>query len=218
MIEIYLFVHPLCTESLAAEKVVLDFVEQADLNIQFKFIPLLNLQSFQSFVDQHPNVCPSFKKRNKLFEAAFSSALDFKAMQLQGKKKGREFLLKLQETLLDDGDCYSKDMVEQTILTINGNLDLFYEDRQTFAVRDSFKQDQEIAKEMGVTKASTLVFFNYTYNQDFGISVHDELSVDLLFELLSFTPERVNEFDIHAQTVSIETKDNEERPFRLVPK
>lgn len=201
MIEIYLFVHPLCSDSLISEKTVFDFVENYGSNIQFKFLPLLNLQSFQNFITTHPDVCPNLDTRNALFNAVYSSALDYKAMQLQGKKKGHAFLMALQNEILAASPdkrthhIYTPELVEKVIRQVNGNLALFKEDRQSDAVKKAFAIDQDIAKEMGITDTGSLVFFNYNYDQEFGISVTENITTDILLELLMITPNEFHQLD-----------------------
>lgn len=192
MIEIYLFVHPMCSESLKAEKTVLNFAEKIGKNIQIKFLPLLNLQTFQTYIEENPDICPTLTQRNDLFNAAYSSTLDYKAMQLQGKKKGRAFLIEIQQAMLNSESSYNQQLVEDTIRNIKGNVTLFKEDRQSAGVKKAFQTDQTIAKEMGITQPGSLVFFNYNFDQDFGISVTEPISEELLRELLTITPDNIS--------------------------
>lgn len=184
MIEVYLFIHPLCPECLASEKRILQMVKNEQRKIQFKFLPLLNLQTFQRYLSTTCNHNCNLKDRNKLFEDSYSAALDYKAMQLQGKKKGQQFVMALQEAARQN-ISYSQELVKQTVLDLHGDWEMFVSDRQSANVKESFETDQVIAKEMSVSYASSMVFFNYTCDQDYGILIEEHPSDETLAELLA---------------------------------
>ncbi|MDF0479253.1 DsbA family protein [Vagococcus sp. PNs007] len=184
MIEVYLFVHPLCPECLASEKRILQMVKNEQRKIQFKFLPLLNLQTFQRYLSTTCNHDCNLNDRNKLFEDSYSAALDYKAMQLQGKKKGQQFLMALQEAVQHNKN-YSEELVKQTVIDLHGDWEMFTTDRQSENVKESFETDQIIAKEMSVSFASSMVYFNYTCDQDYGILVEEHPTDDILADLLA---------------------------------
>lgn len=183
MIEIYLFIHPLCSESLESEKRILQMIQTEHKKVQFKFLPLLNLQSFQQFLHDHHLESISISERNHLFENSYSAALDYKAMQLQGKKKGRAFLLTLQEHICVHEGAYTTALVNQIVTQIGGDLAMFQADRSSKIVQDSFIADQETAKEMSVCKNTSAVVFNYACERDFGVLIEEQPSSEILREL-----------------------------------
>ncbi|MGO2101392.1 DsbA family protein [Vagococcus salmoninarum] len=187
MIEIYLFIHPLCPDSLASEKRILQIIQQEQKKVQFKFLPLLNLQSFQQFIEEHRLQSLSIAERNHLFEISYSAALDYKTMQFQGKKKGRAFLLALQEKIVVEGIHYSKALVNQIISEIGGDLGMFHADRVSPLVIDAFKADQSTAKEMNVLSNASAVIFNYACDRDFGVLIDEQPTEELLHELFKTT-------------------------------
>lgn len=199
MIEIYLFIHPLCPDSLSSEKRLLQMIQNAPKKVQFKILPLLNLHTFQQFLMKQNTKFLNLYERNQLFDAAYSAALDYKAIQLQGKKKGRLFLLNLQDKVCNEQIPYSKQLVADIIESINGDLDMFESDRQSDVIKQSFETDQAIAKEMSVSKTDSAVFFNYTKNQDYGVLVEDGLTTELLNELLQINDEEPSELTIYKQ-------------------
>lgn len=200
MIEIYLFIHPLCSESLASEKRILQMVQTEHKKVQFKFLPLLNLQSFQQFLQIHHLETIGIQERNRLFEASYSAALDYKAMQLQGKKKGRAFLLALQEQICLQDASYSDLLVNEIVTKIGGDLAMFRADRLSSIVRDSFKSDQETAKEMKVCKNTSAVVFNYACDRDFGVLVEEQPTSEILHEL--FKTNEKSCFDTYSEDAS----------------
>lgn len=193
MIEIYLFIHPLCSESLASEKRLLQIIQTEHKKVQFKFLPLLNLHSFQQFLHDHRLETLSIQERNRLFEASYSAALDYKAVQLQGKKKGRAFLLALQEKICLQHLAYTDQLVDDIVTQINGDLKMFRSDRLSSIVRDSFISDQETAKEMNVCKNTSAVVFNYACDRDFGVLIEDPPTSDILRELFKTNEQSCND-------------------------
>lgn len=183
MIEIYLFIHPLCSDSLASEKRILQMIQTEHKKVQFKFLPLLNLQSFQQYLHAHHLETIDIHERNRLFEDSYSAALDYKAMQLQGKKKGRAFLLALQESICIQQVGYTNLLVDDIVTNIGGDLAMFRADRSSTIVRDSFMSDQETAKEMKVCKNTSAVVFNYACDRDFGVLIEEEPTSEILHEL-----------------------------------
>lgn len=76
----------------------------------------------------------------------YSAALDCKAAQFQGKKKGRRFLIKLQEAVGCNDIPYSQELAESIFEEIGGDLNMFKEDRQSDFVKEVFFSDQKIAR------------------------------------------------------------------------
>ncbi|WP_314061708.1 DsbA family protein [uncultured Vagococcus sp.] len=214
MIEIYLFIHPLCSESLASEKRILQMIQTEHKKVQFKFLPLLNLQSFQQYLQDHHLEAIGIHERNRLFEASYSAALDYKAMQLQGKKKGRAFLLKLQEKICIQNASYSDSLVDGIVTKIGGDLSMFRADRSSAIVHDSFISDQETAKEMKVCKNTSAVVFNYACDRDFGVLIEEEPTSEILHEL--FKTNEKTCFDTYVETGQIKPPKLNDYCLRLI--
>lgn len=87
MIEIYLFVNPLGGICLNIEKDILKLVETENKKIQFRFIPLVNMKTINHLIKLFDIPAHDIEQRNQLFEDIYSAALDYKAAQLQGKRK-----------------------------------------------------------------------------------------------------------------------------------
>ena len=95
MIEIYLFVNPLGKYCFEMEQQLLQFIEEeygtpSKEKMQFRFLPLVNLQTIGDVMQQKGISQNNLEERNHLFSMTYSAALDCKAAQFQGKKKGRQ--------------------------------------------------------------------------------------------------------------------------------
>lgn len=181
MIEIYLFVNPLGNICLNVEKEILKFVETQNKKIQFRFIPFLNMKTIDRLM-KTSNI-NDIDVRNKLCENIYSAALDYKAAQLQGKKKGRHLLLSLQEAISVDNLPYSSELSEKFLLESGGDLEMFRSDRQSEFVKESFQTDQQIAREMGIAAHPSAVVYNYASERDFGVLVENCYSANEIKQL-----------------------------------
>ena len=181
MIEIYLFVNPLGSICLNVEKQILKFVETQNKKIQFRFIPFVNMKTIDRLMKTSDT--NNIKERNSLFENSYSAALDYKAAQLQGKKKGRYLLLGLQNAISIENVPYSSKLSEKFLIEAGGDLDMFRTDRQSDFVKESFQTDQQIAREMGIVSHPSAVVYNYDSERDFGVLIENCCSVDDIKQL-----------------------------------
>lgn len=184
MVEIYLFINPLEKYCLRAEKEILEFVAEEPKKIAFRFIPFLNLSTVNRFLEQNHWPTDDIHLRNSLFKQMYQAALDYKALQLQGKKKGRAYLLAIQEAVsLERQTVYNEALVRKVIQSLDADTTMFYEDRKSTLVKESFLEDQQIASEMGIKRHPSVVVFNYDCNRDFGVLLEDYSSKEMLHAL-----------------------------------
>lgn len=142
--------------------------------------------------------------RNDLFSVNYSAVLDYKAAQLQGKKKGRDFLLNLQERILVEKQPYSEKLVLESLNTAEANIEIFDSDRPSEQVKNIFLREQRLALEMGVSERPAIVTFNYGKDEDFGVLVvsPSSRSVEKLFNNL----DNLNQY-LHQMTSDMFYKD-----------
>ena len=192
MIEVYMFMNPIGTECYQAERQILKLVEEIGVKkIQFRFVPFLNMRVVDSYMHRRKLPRHDLKMRNEVFQTLYSASLDYKAIQLQGKKKGRAFLLKLQERVGFQHEHYSASLVDRLLTEIGADMDEFQQDRPTNFVKEAFTTDQQVAHDMGVVNNPSCVIYNYNCERDFGVLVEGDLCKELsaLEELCQTTQE-----------------------------
>lgn len=194
MIEIYLFVNPLGKICLDIERDILKFAQAESKKIQLRLIPLVNMKTIKNLLKVHAITSADITGRNELFENTYSAALDFKAAQLQGKKKGRHILLNLQQMIAEENIPYSTALAEKLIVEAGGDLEMFQADRHSSFVQDSFQIDQQIAREMGVSKHPSAVIYNYACDRDFGVLIEESLTIEHIKRLCETTEENYIHF------------------------
>lgn len=196
VIEIYLFVNPLGPVCLQAEMRLLEFFGETDKKIQFRVLPLVNMNTIADIMERRGIAKNAIDVRNRLFEDTYAAALDCKAAQLQGKKRGREFLMRLQEIVGCDKVPYSKKLAEEVLVEIGGDLAMFREDRDSALVKELFQTDQKIAHEMGINRHPSAVVYNYACERDYGVLLEGTKAMMDIPELCRTTDENYHIFHI----------------------
>ena len=171
MIEIYLFVNPIGKKCLSIERRIIDLINEYDMKIQLRLIPIMNLKTVSEFMQRIGASEKDIQLRTELSQEIHSAALDVKAAHLQGKKRGRDFLVELQKTVGEQKQPYSKKLAIQLFTKVGGDLEMFLEDRHSDFVQESFLTDQQIAHEMAITSHPSAVIYNYGGDCDSGIRI-----------------------------------------------
>lgn len=171
MIEIYLFVNPIGQKCLSIERRIIDLIKEYDMKIQLRLVPIMNLKTVSEFMQRIGASEKDIELRTELSQEIHSAALDVKAAHLQGKKRGRDFLVELQETVGEQKQPYSKKLAIQLFTKVGGDLKMFLEDRQSAFVQEAFLTDQQIAHEMEITSHPSAVIYNYGSDCDAGIRI-----------------------------------------------
>lgn len=170
MIEIYLFVNPLGVECFQAERQILRLVEaESQKKIQFRFVPFVNMHVVDRFMKIYNLPKGDLALRNEIFQTFYNAALDYKTLQLQGKKKGRSFLLQLQKLCGIEKLAYEPKLVDQLVTAAGGDLEEFHHDRSSLLVKEAFLTDQQIAHDMSIVQTPSVVVYNYASGRDFGV-------------------------------------------------
>ena len=177
MIEIYLFVNPLGSVCLETETNLLDFMTSSQKKIQFRIMPLVNMQTIHDTMKRRGLSLTDIDARNRLFADTYSAALDIKTIQLQGKKLARNFMMRLQQAVGCEAQPYNQTLVEELVTEVGGDLAMFKEDRPTSFVKEMFQVDQDIAREMNITMHPSAVVYNYACERDYGVSLEGPLAI-----------------------------------------
>ena len=114
-----------------------------------RFIPLLNMKTINEFLSRQHIPINDIKRRNRIFEDLYSAALDYKAAQLQGRKRPT-IVDWLTKAVAEDGLAYSPELSEELLLAAGGDIDMYRKDRQSDFVKESFQTDQKLLEKWGL--------------------------------------------------------------------
>lgn len=172
VLELYLFVNPLGTRCMRCENDVLKLENEIDDHIAYQFVPLLNMQTIDNTLESHRLNAHDLQTRNNVSDTIFQIIMDYKAALFQGRKRGRSFLLSLQQQLVNQNSNYTQNLGAQVAEKVHLDLEMFNEDRRSSLALKSFHDDQKMANEMGIEAPSSAVVFD-TRNDDDGILIND---------------------------------------------
>lgn len=166
MLEIHLFVNPLGSRCYRCENDVLRVDQELNTKVRYRFIPLFNMRTIQQTMQlYHLNPC-STSDRQKVVNVLNHLIMDYMAASFQGRKRGRQFLLLMQDELICHQQDYSLALAKKVAQQAHLDLEMFLEDRQSDLAKRAHRQDQKIAAELGVTDTATAVVFDSDNDQD----------------------------------------------------
>lgn len=181
VLEIYLFVNPLGDHCLEAERSVLKVANEEQATVHYQFLPLLNLHTVENVMQHYCPAQHNLTTRNSIFQTIYTAALDYKAALFQGKRRGQEFLMALQEALNSQHERYTDELIQQLVMETGLDMEMFHEDRQSKLAVESFENDQRVASEMKIQKHPSAVIYDYSDpTQDYGILLEDYHSYEVL--------------------------------------
>lgn len=156
-IELFLFVNPLGSECYETGKTIMHFSKEREENIRIRFVPLLNFYTFGEHMKKQKLKGTSLQIRNQLYKQSYHASLAFQAASMQGKKKGRQFLLGLQRVIIECKRDFSKATLFDVAEQVKLDLDMFEEDLESDLIKNTFSKDQKLAQEMAITRAPSCV-------------------------------------------------------------
>jgi predicted DsbA family dithiol-disulfide isomerase len=177
IIEVFLFVNPLGPTCFETEKMIESFSNERNEKVKVRFIPLLNFNTIGNIVKESDN--PTLAHRNKLYSESFYASLAFQAASMQGKKKGRNFLMALQNKVINEGKEVTKELFTQIAELINLDTEMFEEDIQSDFSKIAFKKDQALAHKMNIQHAPSCVLYSGK-NDDYGYKVDTAFTKKIL--------------------------------------
>lgn len=207
-LEIYIFVDPLCPECWALEPLM------KKLQIEYgKYFSLRHILSGRLATlnmgrkKRYDSIAELWEKTasrtgmscdgNLWFENPVSSpylaSIAVKSAELQGRKKGIQFLRKLQEVLfLEKQNVSNFDVLKSCARNVGLDIEEFITDIHSETAAKAFQCDLKITAEMDVQEIPTLVFFNSNVEEE-GIKITGyypyEVYVQILEEMLAVKPE-----------------------------
>ncbi len=207
-LEIYMFVDPLCPECWALEPLI------KKLQIEYgKYFSIRHILSGRLATlnmgrkKKYDSIAELWEKTasrtgmscdgNLWFENPVSSpylaSIAVKSAELQGRRKGIQFLRKLQEVLfLEKQNVSNFDVLKSCARSIGLDIEEFITDIHSETAAKAFQCDLKITAEMDVQEIPTLVFFNSNV-EDEGIKITGyypyEVYVQILEEMLAVKPE-----------------------------
>lgn len=184
MLDMYLFINPLGSTCYHTEQNILKLGDSLNEKINFNFVSLMNFKTINDVMCRMNIPLNNVDIRNRLSENIYHSSIDFKAASFQGKKKGRNFLLNVQQLVVNDQKDYNFETIKLAAQKSGLDWDIFEQDRHSKLAIEAFKQDQELATEMNVTEHPTIVVYDCSANNNSAYSFSGCESLDEIKKVL----------------------------------
>ncbi|ASK60795.1 dithiol-disulfide isomerase [Virgibacillus phasianinus] len=207
-IEIYVFVDPLCPECWSLEpylkKLSVEYgrfftirpIISGHLNTlnKDKFDKPRKLKDIWDRTAKRTGMsCDGDIWTDNPVSSPWIASLAIKAAELQGKKAGKLFLRKIQESLfLQKRNISDEDVLFEVAKQANVDLQEFKNDLYSSSAKKAFQCDLKLTKEMEVDYIPTIVFFNQVVEEQ-GIKISGlypyDIYVKVLKQMLQQEPE-----------------------------
>lgn len=208
-LEIYTFVDPLCPECWALEPVLKKLLVEYGKYFSLRHIlsgklSTLNLgakkKQYETIADLWEKTasrtgmsCDGNLWLENPISSPYFASIAVKAAELQGKKKGIQFLRKLQEVVfLEKQNVSSMDVLKSCAQSVGIDMDEFLADLHSESAAKAFQCDLKLTTEMDVQEIPTLVFFNSNIEEE-GLKVAGlypyDVYVRIIEEMLPTKPE-----------------------------
>ncbi|MCC5895134.1 MAG: DsbA family protein [Alkalibacterium sp.] len=180
IIEVFLFVNPLGTTCFESEQLIESFSTERDEKVKVRFIPLLNMRSIGHMIKGETD--GSLDNRNQLYTDSYRASLAFQAASMQGKKKGRKFLMALQEQVINERRQVTNELLLAVANMIKLDIEMFEEDLNSDFTKHAFNKDQKLALDMNITESPSCVVYS---NKDakYGYRIDTSITKQLLHGL-----------------------------------
>ena len=170
MLELHLFVNPLGMRCLRCEKDVLKIDRDLNTKISYQFVPLFNMKTIDNTLKYYHLNPHDLAIRQQVSKTLNQVILDYKAALFQGRKRGQHYLLQLQSALINQGLDYNDELINKIAHDSHLDLEMFFEDRHRQLAKQAVRQEQKIARDLGVSETATAVVFN-TEDSDYGLMI-----------------------------------------------
>jgi predicted DsbA family dithiol-disulfide isomerase len=207
-LEIYTFVDPLCPECWALEPIMKKLHIEYGKYFSIRYVLSGKLTTLNLGRKKQYNSIAELWERtasrtgmscdgNLWFENPISSpylaSIAVKSAELQGRKKGIQFLRKLQEVLfLEKQNISNFDVLKTCARRTDLDMNEFLSDIHSDSAAKALQCDLKITSEMEVQEIPTLVFFNANVEEE-GLKITGfypyEVYVQILEEMLPVKPE-----------------------------
>lgn len=161
-IELFLFFNPFGKLCLESEKHILSFSKERSENVSIRFIPFVNFR----LINQRNKDTEFFipfpdNDYNASFDMSYRLSIAFIAATMQGKKKGINFILKLQKSMNETRSKPSMSLILKVAKDSSLEIEEFMEDFYSDLAKRIFFKNQRLAQEMKIESTPTCVLYQY---------------------------------------------------------
>lgn len=159
--ELFLFVNPLGRNCYTCQQEVLKLIDLVTSNIDLHILPFHNQRLVEDYMQQLGIKKTNLQERNYIFQSVYRASLAYKAACMQGKRLGRYFLMRLQDTINGDISKFSEEFAIDLAKDVGLDVEIFQQDMRSDFVKQLFLKDQKTAIDMSVESTPSIVIYEY---------------------------------------------------------
>lgn len=167
MLEIHLFVNPLDRNCINCEREIIDLGTK-ESSINYSFIPIINMKTISKTLKKIDHENTSLLEWQKISNLLYQMSLDYEAALFQGKHRGRQFLVGMQQSLLENLNSYTENIILRQIKKAGIDVATFMDDRKSSLAKECFIKDQKMALKYGIRKSGQTLILD-TNNSEFEV-------------------------------------------------
>lgn len=203
--EFYLFVNPLGQKCYSCEKELTRTIDLISAKTDVHILCFHNQTIVSEFMCRLGIPTSDLTSRNHIYRSVYLASLAHKAATMQGKKKGRRFLMEMQSRVLGQLERFSDQFVLELAEEIGLDMQTFVDDLDSDYVKHLLLKDQQIAHDMNVEVTPALVIFEHRLG-DKGVLMEGSFSSENILSQLDVLIELDYLKHIHKPQLSLITK------------
>lgn len=177
--EFYLFVNPLGRKCYVCEKELDKSINMISAKADLHILCYHNQYIVSEFMEQLGIPKSDLTSRNHIYHLVYLASLAYKTASLQGKRKGRQFLMKMQNYIDCQLERFSEEFIFDLAKEVKLDLPTFIEDFHSDFTRQLVLKDQQIAIDMQIDSTPALIIFEHQIANN-GILVQGSFTSQLI--------------------------------------
>lgn len=159
--EFYLFVNPLGRQCFNCERELTKTIDLISAKTDVHILCFHNQSIVTEFMNRLGIPSTDLTSRNHIYRSVYLASLAYKAASMQGKKKGRRFLMEMQSRIVGQLERFSDEFILDLAEEIGLDMQTFVDDLESDYVKHLLQKDQQIARDMNVESTPALVLFEH---------------------------------------------------------
>lgn len=162
MWEIFIFVNPIGNRCLKTEKTIIQFTQQHKINAHFKFVALNNVYAVDDYILRNHLDIHSIALRNQITQNIHQATLYYTAATFQGNRKGRNFLMLLQDEINLKHYKFSTELVRFVARKVGLDWPTLVQDKNSQLISSQCQLDRNKAAQFEINATPAIVIYDYS--------------------------------------------------------
>lgn len=163
--EFYLFINPLEETCFACEQEIDKLANMISAKIDIHVICQYSHTLVADLMQQMKLDKTSLSQRNHVYQLVYLASLAYKAASMQGKRRGRRFLMSMQSRIQGKLENFTDDLLLEIAHETRLDVPTFLEDLKSDYAKELLKKDQRMARDMKIINTPALIIFEHRLSE-----------------------------------------------------